>query len=111
LMEPAPIVRPKSTGDSERLRRIASEIAQKIVERVRVGTNKAGNAEFQIDLRSDVLSGLSLRVSASAGKIDVVFSGSDRNSLKTVEEQSEALRTALDVRGLTLSNIKFEMTS
>jgi len=111
LMEPAPIVRPKQTGDSERLRKIASEIAQKIVERVRVGTNKTGNAEFQIDLRSDVLSGLSLRVSASGGKISVVFSGSDKNTLKTVESQSEALRTALDVRGLTLTHMKFEMTS
>lgn len=109
FMEPAPIVRPKSTGDSERLRRIASEIAQKIVERVRVGTNKAGNAEFQIDLRSDILSGLSLRVSASGGKINVVFSGSNKNALKTVEEQSEALRNALDVRGLTLTDMKFEM--
>jgi hypothetical protein len=111
LMEPAPIVRPKSTGDSERLRKIASEIAQKIVERVRVGTNRAGNAEFQIDLRSDVLSGLSLRVSSSGGKINVVFSGSDRNALKLVEEQSEALRNALSVRGLTLTNIKLETIS
>jgi len=111
LMEPAPIVRPKSTGDSERLRKLASEIAQKIVERVRVGTNKAGNAEFQIDLRSDVLSGLSLRVSSSGGKISVVFSGSDRNTLKTVEDQTEALRNALGVRGLTLTDIKLEMIS
>jgi len=111
LMEPAPVVRPKSTGDSERLRRLASEIAQKIVERVRVGTNKAGNAEFQIDLRSDVLAGLSLKVSSSGGKISVVFSGSDKNALKTVEEQSEALRNALDVRGLTLTDFKLEMIS
>ncbi|MCL2012567.1 MAG: hypothetical protein FWG75_07270 [Cystobacterineae bacterium] len=111
LMEPAPLVRPKPTGDSERLRRIASEIAQKIVERVRVGTNKAGNAEFQIDFRSDVLSGLSMRVSSSGGKISVVFSGSDKNALKVVEEQSDALHTALDVRGLTLTHLKFEMNS
>ncbi|MCL2178409.1 MAG: hypothetical protein FWC28_03880 [Proteobacteria bacterium] len=111
FMEPAPIVRPKLTSDSERLRRIASEIAQKIVERVRVGTNKAGDAEFQIDLRSDVLSGLSLKVSASGGKISVVFSGSNKNALKSIEEQSEALRNALDVRGLTLADMKLEMIS
>jgi len=111
LMEPAPLVRPKAGGDSDRLRRLASEIAQKIVERIRVGTNKAGIAEFQIDLRSEVLSGLSLRVSASGGKINVVFSSADRNSLKTIEEQSGALRNALDVRGLTLTDLKLEMIS
>ncbi|HEX8440147.1 flagellar hook-length control protein FliK, partial [Archangium sp.] len=59
LMAPVPVAKPKPGAGSERLRAIANEIAQKIVERVRVGTNAAGHAEFQIDLRGDVLSGLS----------------------------------------------------
>ncbi|CAM3706143.1 flagellar hook-length control protein FliK [Corallococcus sp. ZKHCc1 1396] len=108
LMAPVPVAKPKDMAGSERLRQMASEIAQKIVERVRVGTNAAGNAEFQIDLRGDVLNGLSIKVSARNGKISATFSGSDRDTLKLLEEQSEGLRSALGGRGLALEQLRFE---
>jgi hypothetical protein len=108
LMAPVPVAKPKPNTGSEKLRAIANEIAQKIVERVRVGTNGAGAAEFQIDLRSDVLKGLSIKLSAKNGKISAVFSGSDRDVLKMIEEQSEGLKSALNGRGLKLEALKFE---
>ncbi len=108
LMAPVPVAQKNTTQGSDRLRRIASEIAQKIVERVRVGTNAAGNAEFQIDLRSNVLSGLQVKVSAKNGRISAVFSGSDRDVLKMLQEQEEALKGALSSRGLQLENFKVE---
>ncbi|MGE6762471.1 flagellar hook-length control protein FliK [Corallococcus interemptor] len=108
LMAPVPVAKPKDTAGSERLRAMANEIAQKIVERVRVGTNAAGNAEFQIELRGDVLNGLSIKVSAKNGKISATFSGSDRDTLKMLEEQSDGLRSALGGRGLALENLRFE---
>lgn len=108
LMAPVPVAQPKPTAGSDRLRAIANEIAQKIVERVRVGTNGAGAAEFQIDLRSDVLKGLSIKLSAKNGKISAVFSGSDRDVLKMIEEQSEGLKSALNGRGLKLEDLRFE---
>lgn len=111
LMAPVPVAQPKTTGASERLRALANEIAQKIVERVRVGTNAAGNAEFQIDLRGDVLSGLSIKISARNGKISATFSGGDREVLKMLEQQSEGLKSALGKRGLTLEGLKFEARS
>jgi hypothetical protein len=111
LMAPVPVAKPKDMAGSERLRAMANEIAQKIVERVRVGTNAAGNAEFQIDLRSDVLSGLSIKVSARNGKISATFSGTNREVLKMLEEQSEGLRGALGGRGLRLEDVRFEATT
>lgn len=108
LMAPVPVAQAKETGGSDRLRRIASEIAQKIVERVRVGTNAAGKAEFQIDLRSNVLSGLSIKVSGSGGRIKAVFSGSDREVLRLLRDQAEALKSALTGRGLTLEELSIE---
>ncbi|WP_164014951.1 flagellar hook-length control protein FliK [Pyxidicoccus trucidator] len=108
LMAPVPVAKPKDMAGSERLRALASEIAQKIVDRIRVGTNAAGNAEFQIDLRGDVMNGLSIKVSARNGKISATFSGSNREVLKQLEEQSEGLRTALGGRGLRLEDLKFE---
>ncbi len=111
LMAPVPVAKPKSTAGSERLRAMANEIAQKIVERVRVGTNAMGNAEFQIDLRGDVLSGLSIKLTAKNGKIQAVFSGKDREVLKMLEEQRENLKSALAGRGLTLEDMRVEARS
>ncbi len=108
LMAPVPVARPKETGASERLRALANEIAQKIVERVRVGTNAAGKAEFQIDLRSSVLSGLSIKVSGGNGKIRAVFAGSDREVLKLLRDNAESLKQALGGRGLTLEDLRIE---
>lgn len=108
LMAPVPVAKPKDMAGSERLRALASEIAQKIVDRIRVGTNAAGNAEFQIDLRGDVMSGLSIKVSARNGKISATFSGTNREVLKQLEAHSEGLRTALGGRGLRLEDLKFE---
>jgi hypothetical protein len=108
LMAPVPVAQPKAASGSERLRKIANELAQKIVDRVRVGTNAAGRVEFQIDLKSDVLSGLSVKVSSHQGKIKAVFSGNDKDVLKVIEEHKEALKSALQARGLTLEELKIE---
>lgn len=108
LMAPVPVAKQKDVSGSERLRKVANELAQKIVERVRVGTNAAGKVEFQIDLRSDVLKGLSVKVSSHNGKIRATFSGSDKDVLKLIEEQKEALTNALSSRGLSLEDFKVE---
>ncbi|MDP2276212.1 MAG: flagellar hook-length control protein FliK [Archangium sp.] len=108
LMAPMSVAKPKEATGSERLRKVANELAQKIVEKVRIGTNAMGKTEFQIDLKGDVLAGLSVKVSAKNGKISAVFSGSDKDVLKLIEEQGEALKAALGARGLTLEDFKTE---
>jgi hypothetical protein len=108
LMAPVPVAKKNETQSSDRLRRMATEIAQKIVERVRVGTNSAGHAEFQIDLKGEILNGLKMKVSAKNGRISAVFQGSDKDVLKMLSEQSEALKVALTGRGLTLDQFKVE---
>lgn len=108
LMAPVSVQKKNETQSSDRLRKAAAEIAQKIVERVRVGTNATGKMEFQIDLKNDVLGGMSVKVSSKNGKITAVFSGSDKEVLKMLEEQSESLKTALGARGLTLESLKIE---
>ncbi|MEW6433485.1 MAG: flagellar hook-length control protein FliK [Myxococcota bacterium] len=108
LMAPVPVAAKKEATGSERLRKVANELAQKIVERVRIGTNAAGKVEFQVDLRSDVLAGLSVKVSANNGKITAVFQGSDKDVLKMLEEHEDALKEALSARGLKLEDFKIE---
>jgi hypothetical protein len=108
LLAPVPVAMKKETGRSEPLRALAAEIAERIVDRVRVGTNAAGMAEFQIELRSDVLTGLSIRISAGAGIIRASFSGTDREVLKLLRNNAEALKHALAGRGLTLGELRIE---
>lgn len=109
LMAPMAAAKPKEASGSERLRKVANELAQKIVENVRIGTNAMGNSEFQIDLKGNVLSGMSVKVSAKNGKISAVFSGSDKEVMKMIEEQGDALKAALGSRGLTLEDFKTEV--
>lgn len=111
LMAPVSVQKKNETQSSDKLRKAAAEIAQKIVERVRVGANALGKMEFQIDLKNDVLGGMSVKVSAKNGKITAVFSGSDKGVLKMLEEQSESLKNALSARGLTLETLKTEAKS
>jgi len=108
LMAPVPVAQRRDTSAADRLRALATEIAQKIVERARVGTNASGQAEFQMDLRSNVLSGLSIKVSGGNGKIKAVFSGNDREVMKLLRQNSDGLKKALEGRGLTLEEFKIE---
>ena len=108
LMAPMSVAKPKEASGSERLRKVANELAQKIVENVRVGTNALGRTEFQIDLRGNVLGGLSVKISSHQGKIKAVFSGASKDVLKMIEEHGEELKKALSERGLTLEDFKVE---
>jgi hypothetical protein len=109
LMAPVPVARPRETTASERLRALATEIAQKIVQSVRVGVNASGESEFHIDLKSTVLKGLSIKISGGKGKIRAVFSGSDREVLKLLEENQKQLRAALEGRGLKVEALRLEV--
>lgn len=108
LMAPVPVAAPRDTAKLEKLRKLAEEIAQKIVERARVGTNAAGQAEMQIDLRSSVLAGLSMKISCSNGRIRASFAGTDREVVKMLRENESALRSTLESRGLRLEEFKVE---
>lgn len=108
LMAPVPVAQANPNQGSDKLRALATEIAQKIVERVRVGTNAAGKAEFQIDLRSDVLAGLSIKVSSSNGKIRAQFCSNDRKVLAMLKDHWEILEKALGGRGLRLEQLEIE---
>lgn len=108
LMAPVPVAAPKDTARLEKLRKLADEIAQKIVERARVGTNAAGQAEMQIDLRSTVLSGLSMKISCSGGRIRASFTATDREVIKMLRENEGALRSTLEGKGLRLEEFKVE---
>ena len=108
LLAPIPVAKKNQTRPSEQLRALAAEIAQRIVERVYIGTNGAGMPEFQIDLRSNVLKGLSITISSARGIIRASFMGTDREVLRLLRSHSEGLKVALGNRGLVLGELRIE---
>lgn len=109
LLPPPPLARP--VGSSGVRLGALKEIVENIVKRASVGTNGDGVPEFRLDLKSDVLSGLSIRVSGGRGrKIRAVFSGSDSEVLAALKRSSSELSDALMARGLTLEDVRFEDT-
>lgn len=108
LMAPPPVAVPKGEGQVSRLRQIAQEIAEKIVKQARVGVNKLGLPEFQLELKSDILKGLKVKVSGRHGRIRATFSSRDLQVLKQLRAEVDALKSALTARGLKVDALEIE---
>jgi hypothetical protein len=108
LMAPPTIARPKEVHANPRLRQMAQEIAEKIVKHVRVGTNKIGLPEFQIELKSDILKGLKVKVSGRHGRIRALFASKDREVLQQLRGEVASLKEALSARGFKVDALEIE---
>ena len=75
--------------------------SQKIVQSARVGVNRMGLPEMQIELKSEVLHGLKVKVSGRHGRVRAQFISSDRQVL-------EQLRSGMVDFRETLSRARFE---
>ncbi len=108
LMAPPPVAQPKESSAAGRMRALAQEIIDKIVQRVRVGANAEGLPEFQIELRSSILAGLFIRVASNRGRIRAVFTSRDRAVLRALKGGAKALEEALSSRGIPVEELAFE---
>lgn len=108
LMAPPPLAVPKEAPQVSRLRALAQEIAEKIVKAARVGVNKLGLPEFQLELKSDILQGLKVKVSGRHGRIRAHFSSRDPKVLKQLRGEIDGLRSALSARGLKVDALEIE---
>jgi hypothetical protein len=108
LMAPPPLAQPKDSSPASKLRALAQEIINRIVERVRVGSNAEGLPEFQLELHSSVLAGLLIKVSSNRGRIRAVFSSHDPAVLKALRGGAKELTDALSARGIPLEALEFE---
>lgn len=107
LMAPMPVVQAKEVSQSERLRVLANELAQKIVQQMRTGWNKKGEAMITLELNQDVLKGLSIRLTQKDGQIHAKFMSGDREVLKMLRENAPGLEKAMSQHKLSLK-LEFE---
>ncbi len=84
---------------------IAQHILNKLVQCVRIGINRKGEKEMQVELSERIFRGLKLRVIARGGKVAVHLKTSDARGKKAIEEGEEAIRDALAKKGIEVDEI------
>jgi len=85
--------------------RLTQQVLNKIVQHVRIGINRKGEREIQVDLHERIFRGLKLRVTEKGGKVNVHFSMVDAKARALFEKNSDAIRDALTSKGIDVEEI------
>ena len=85
--------------------RLAQEVLNKVVQYVRIGLNRKGEKEIQLDLHQKIFRGLRLRVTEKGGKVSVHFRTFDEKGRATFEQNADAIRDALSKKGIEVEEI------
>lgn len=106
---------PKAVGEAEGARgsagaspvqQIPEAILQALADRVFVGVNERGMAEFRVELKEGILQGASMRVSAEGGRIHLAFEGLEGNAKRLVQACEGDLARRLEAKGLRLASLR-----
>lgn len=87
------------------------QMVEQIVQDVRLGINEHGLAEFQFDLKSDVLDGLKLKISTKDGQVYATFIAENVHVKDTIDQSAQELVKALQNKGLDVANIQVSIAS
>ncbi len=90
---------------------IPPQMVEQIVQDVRLGINEHGLAEFQFDLKSDVLDGLKLKISTKDGQVYATFIAENVHVKDTIDQSAQELVKALQNKGLDVANIQVSIAS
>jgi hypothetical protein len=85
---------------------LSQAILNKLVQYVRLGINRMGDKEIQIDLHEKVFRGLKLRITSHKGKVDVHFMTADAKTRSVFEKNTDAIRDALEKKGILVEEIR-----
>lgn len=84
---------------------LTQQVINKIIQYVRIGINRKGEKEIQLDLHEAIFRGLKLRVTARGGKVGVHFKASDSKGREVFEKNKDAIRDALMKKGIEVDEI------
>jgi hypothetical protein len=85
--------------------RLSQQVLNKIIQHVRIGINRKGEREIQIDLHERIFRGLKLRVTEKGGKVNVHFQMVDKKGRALFEKNADAIRDALTSKGIDVEEI------
>jgi len=85
---------------------LSQAILNQLVSYVRMGINRMGDKEIQIDLHEKIFRGLKLRVTAHKGKVGIHFLAADAKTRTIFEKNTDAIRDALEKKGILVEDIR-----
>jgi hypothetical protein len=85
--------------------RMTQQVLNKIVQYVRIGLNRKGEKEIQLDLHEKIFRGLKIRVTEKDGKVNVHFQTFDKAGRAVFEKNAGAIREALAKKGVEVQDI------
>ncbi len=91
--------------DASRQAALTQQVLNKLVQYVRMGINRAGEKEIQVDLHEKIFRGLKLRVTTKGGKVGVHFRTADARGREVFEQQSDAIKSALAAKGIEVAEL------
>jgi len=105
--ESAPV---RGAAPAEQAAPIPRDLVNKVVESVRVGQNREGAAEVQLDLKATMYEGMSVKVSGGKGAGVTATLIVDQISAKNaLEREIGELAQRLEAKGLQVSEIRVEL--
>ena len=84
---------------------LTQQMVDKLIQYVRIGMNRAGEKEIQIDLHERIFRGLKLRVTAGGGKVGVHFRLSDARGREVFEKNRDRIMGALADKGIEVGEL------
>lgn len=85
---------------------LSQAVLNQIVQYVRVGINRMGDKEMQLDLHEKVFRGLKLKVTSREGKVEVHFMAATDESRALFEKNRDAIKDALEKKGIVVEDIR-----
>ncbi len=79
---------------------------QQLVHEITVGVNAAGNQQVSIELNSNVLKGLHIRIERQQGAVSIQFQSTSDQVSSLLSNNLDALSEGLADRGVSVSNIR-----
>ena len=79
---------------------------QQLVHEITVGVNAAGNQQVSIELNSNVLKGLHIRIERQQGAVSIQFQSTSDQVTSLLSNNVGALAEGLADRGVSVSNIR-----
>jgi hypothetical protein len=89
-------------------RSLPRQVIDEVVQAVRVGVNRAGDKELQFDLKSNVLDGMTIRVSIHEGKVVTILEAASRDVKDKLESHVGELMHTLTQKGLQVANVEVQ---
>ena len=81
---------------------------KEVVEAVRVGVNRAGDKEVQLDLKSNVMDGLRIKISVHEGKVLTTLEVTTIDAKNALEAHIGELKEAFQQKGLPPADVQIQ---